>query len=292
MSEPHSADFFGPLRDSWWNRDFLELLARRFAWTTPMRVLDAGCGQGHWGQVLSHVLPAGSSIVGIDREEESLAIARTRAPNLEYRVGDVLAIDFPDDTFDLVTCQTLLIHIEHPPDALEEMMRVLRHGGWIVCAEPNNLGGAIGFDSTSWNDPDAQLRDAEMAIRCEHGKALLGEGFSSAGELVAGWLAALNVESLQVYLSDKALPFYPPYREPNMRDIVDVARKGVAEQRFVWTKDVTRRYFLAGGGTRARFEKLWRAAMKDMREGLDHIERGLSFGGGGALMYVVGGRKV
>lgn len=69
----HSADFFGPLRDRWWNADYLALLARRCGISEPVGVLDVGCGQGHWTQALAHVLPAGSTVLGIDREEESLA---------------------------------------------------------------------------------------------------------------------------------------------------------------------------------------------------------------------------
>ena len=55
-------------------------------------------------------------------------------PNAEFRVMDALAMDFPDDTFDLVwACESG----EHMPDKkryIEEMTRVLKPGGRIVVA--------------------------------------------------------------------------------------------------------------------------------------------------------------
>jgi SAM-dependent methyltransferase len=300
MTEPHSAEFFGPLRDHWWNADYLELvMRRRLGIDQPVRVLDAGCGQGHWGQILAHLLPEGSAIVGVDREPEWIDVARRRAGELrhlpvpfEYALGDVLALDFPDDAFDLVTCQTLLIHIDHPSDALAEMLRVLRPGGWLLCAEPNNLAAIGTFSSLSWEHRlDTQLDGAELQLRCEVGKAALGEGFSSAGELLPGWLAAMNVEALQVWISDKATPLYPPYASSYMAERVEEAKRAVAEERSSATKETTRRYWLAGGGTEARFEELWRADMQSGVEMLQAIERRELHGAGGTLMYLVAARK-
>jgi SAM-dependent methyltransferase len=299
MSEPHSADVFGPLRDSWWNLDYLELIVRRLGIAEPVRVLDAGCGQGHWGQLLAHVLPAGSSITGIDREAEWIDVARRRAGDLhdlavtfDYAAGDVLAIDFPGHSFDLVTCQTLLIHVDHPPGALAEMLRVLRPGGWLLCAEPNNLSMIAAFNSLSWEHRlDTLLASAELQLRCELGKASLGEGFNSAGELLPGWLAAMNVEALQVWISDKATPFYPPYDTPVMAESIADVKRALAEERSIWPKETTRRYWLAGGGSEERFEELWRGEMEGIPKVLEAIERRQCSSAGGTLMYLVAARK-
>lgn len=295
----HSADFFGPLRDRWWNADYLALLARRCGISVPVGVLDVGCGQGHWAQALAHVLPAGSTVLGIDREEESLAVARSRSAALrdlpvrfEYRTGDALRIDFEDESFDVVTCQTLLIHLENPRDALAEMFRVLKRGGLILCAEPNNLAGALSFDSTAWNaDLGSLLAAAELQLRCERGKAHLGEGFNSAGELLPGWLADMKVDSMNVYLSDKAQSVWPPYDTPEMQETIAAVREHRAEQRWIWDKDTTRRYWLAGDGDGARFESLWRELMTDLDRCIDDIAGGRWSAAGGALMYVVSARK-
>ena len=43
----------------------------------------------------------------------------------------------------MVTCQTLLIHVADADAALAEMIRVVRPGGLVVAAEPNNLAGSL-----------------------------------------------------------------------------------------------------------------------------------------------------
>jgi SAM-dependent methyltransferase len=299
MTEPHSAAWFGPLRDHWWNVDFLQLILRRLAIEQPVRLLDAGCGQGHWGQLLGQLLPAGSSVTGMDREAEWIDVARRRAAGLRdvpvtfaYATGDVLALDFPDDSFDVVTCQTLLIHIDRPSEALAEMLRVLRPGGWLLCAEPNNLSMIGTFSSLTWEQRFAtHLATAELQLRCEVGKAAVGEGFSSAGELLPGWLAAMNVTDLQVWISDKASPVYPPYEPAVMAETLADAKRAAAEGRFIWPKETARRYWLAGGGREERFEELWRAEMDSLPQMLAAIERGEYHGAGGILMYLVAARK-
>jgi hypothetical protein len=44
----HSEEYFGPYRDFWWNRDFLELMARRWQLGRYQSLLDVGCGMPAW----------------------------------------------------------------------------------------------------------------------------------------------------------------------------------------------------------------------------------------------------
>src|SRR5438067_989004 len=137
---PHSAAFFGDFRDFWWNRDFLELMARRWNLSAVQSVLDVGCGIGHWGRILLPLLPEHAKLTGIDREPEWIEKANTLGDRerTSYLEGDVMALPFEDSSFDLVTCQTVLIHLQDPLGAIREMMRVAKPGGLIVTAEPNN----------------------------------------------------------------------------------------------------------------------------------------------------------
>jgi ubiquinone/menaquinone biosynthesis C-methylase UbiE len=112
MTEPrqerlHSADYFGPERDFWWNRDYLGLVAARLELGSVRSVLDVGCGVGHWGRALASILPLEATIVGVDRERESvaraarLAEARGLGRRLRYVQGAAEELRFKDGSFDL-----------------------------------------------------------------------------------------------------------------------------------------------------------------------------------------------
>lgn len=82
-TEPaHSAEFLGGHRDYWWNQDYLELMALRLAFAKVSRVLDVGCGQGHWGRTVLRHMPESARLVGVDPEprwaEKAAAAASER----------------------------------------------------------------------------------------------------------------------------------------------------------------------------------------------------------------------
>src|SRR3954451_2776793 len=113
----HSAVWFGDQRDFWWNRDFLELVARRLGLDRVRSVLDVGAGVGHWGRTLAAVLPDDARVTGVDPEPQWVEEATRRADaagvgaRFTYGAGAVEALPFEDASFDLVTCQTVLIHV-------------------------------------------------------------------------------------------------------------------------------------------------------------------------------------
>src|SRR5262245_9423130 len=128
------AAFDSDWRDTWWHQDTLDLMAERLRLDEARSVLDVGCGAGHWGQRISTLLCEGAPIVGVDHEPGFLQDARSRAARFpaarfEYREGCAEVLPFEDDTFDLVTCQTVLIHVADAEAALREMIRVTRPGG-------------------------------------------------------------------------------------------------------------------------------------------------------------------
>ena len=64
----------------------------------PARVLDAGCGTG---RVAVRLADLGYDVVGVDLDESMLAVARAEAPHLDWRPGDLAALDL-GEAFDLV----------------------------------------------------------------------------------------------------------------------------------------------------------------------------------------------
>ncbi len=193
----HSAEYFGDTRDDWWNEDFLGLVAKRWRFDRVREVLDVGCGVGHWGMALEAVLPKAARVTGIDRESAWVdhATARARARGLSdrfrYLRGEAEHLPFPDDTFEVTTCQTLLIHVADPGAVIAEMRRVTKPGGLVAVAEPNNVASTLSMDSlASQSSIDEILECVKFQLTCERGKVTLGEGDNSLGERVAGLFAA------------------------------------------------------------------------------------------------------
>jgi ubiquinone/menaquinone biosynthesis C-methylase UbiE len=100
-----------------------------------MRVLDVGCGEGHFAAALAQ---AGAHAVGIDVAEEPLRRARERHPGLDLRrVGEAGPWPFGDSSFDLVWAGEVIEHVADTAAWLSELRRVLRSGGSLLLSTPD-----------------------------------------------------------------------------------------------------------------------------------------------------------
>jgi ubiquinone/menaquinone biosynthesis C-methylase UbiE len=98
-------------------------------------VLDVGCGLGKDAEIiLTEVDPTGR-VTGIDTNRYLIAKASERTkeafPRLKFHVGDALALDFPNDTFDACRADRVLQHLDDPVRAIMEMVRVTKPRGRI-----------------------------------------------------------------------------------------------------------------------------------------------------------------
>ncbi|MFH2108812.1 MAG: class I SAM-dependent methyltransferase [Chrysiogenia bacterium] len=97
------------------------------------RILDIGCGTG---DIISSIaLKYCASVVGIDNAKKMIDICRRtqEKPNLTFEVGNIFELPFADHTFDVVLSISLIEWIDDYEKAIDEVARVVKHGGiWIV----------------------------------------------------------------------------------------------------------------------------------------------------------------
>ena len=296
--KPHSADYLGAWRDHWWNQDFLALMAKRCAFSRVGSVLDVGCGIGHWGGALAGVLPRRARLIGVDREPQWVAQAAKRARRaglhgrFSYQQARAEALPFKAGSFDMVTCQTLLMHVPEPKRVLAEMLRVLKPGGLLLASEPNNLAGASVLSSVNLDEPAAAaMARSRFELVCERGKRALGLGDNSVGDLVPGLLAELGARDIKVFLNDKLIPLFAPYAEPGQRAFIKQLRDWFEREVGIGTAEETRRYFLAGGGTRAQYAAHRRRIRRESRALLAGVKDGTFHCVNGHLHYLICARR-
>ncbi|MFJ9681945.1 class I SAM-dependent methyltransferase [Streptomyces sp. NPDC101194] len=97
-----------------------------------LKVLDVGCGAGHYA---AELLAGGAEVVGIDGSATLLGHARERlGDRAELRMHDAeKPLDFIDDaSFDGIVCALMLHYIADRQGLLRELRRVLRPGGWLL----------------------------------------------------------------------------------------------------------------------------------------------------------------
>jgi ubiquinone/menaquinone biosynthesis C-methylase UbiE len=113
-----------------------------------MSVLDVGCGPGTITADLAARIAPGR-VTAVENTHEALELARAEAQarnlsNISFVTSDVHALDFADDTFDVVHTHQVLQHVADPVQALREMRRVCVPGG-IVAARDADYAGFIWF---------------------------------------------------------------------------------------------------------------------------------------------------
>ncbi|WP_374346994.1 class I SAM-dependent methyltransferase [Chitinimonas sp.] len=229
----HSEEFFGAQRDYWWNADFLDLLAQRWQLSQYQSLLDIGCGQCHWSRQLAPRMAPHAQITAYDRDpkwaagsEPIRAAFGQIGASVRFAHGDAQQLPFDDNAFDLVSCQTVLMHLPDPLAALREMRRVVRPGGMVVCVEPCNLAQTAIRNALNADWSIEERCDAfRYALLCEQGKQAAGEGTLSLGDQLARLMQQAGFGDIRSCLSDKASCLLPPYRgeeaQANLNETLD-----------------------------------------------------------------------
>lgn len=100
------------------------------------RILDAGCGIGLYSQKFKEL---GAEVFGTDIDWEKIKTAKNLNPGINFGVGALENLPFPDNFFDIVFVNEVLEHVKDDKKAAKEILRVLKQGGSAIIFAPNIL---------------------------------------------------------------------------------------------------------------------------------------------------------
>ncbi len=119
----------------------VERALQQFVGSEPgLRILEVGCGTGHWLKSLRAQFPE-NILSGIDFSREMLARARAALPEVDLVRGTAQRLPWQDGSFDRVYCINALHHFPDKPAFLAEARRLLRPGGQFFSVGIDPHGG-------------------------------------------------------------------------------------------------------------------------------------------------------
>lgn len=236
-------------REGMWGGDGAREALADLDLSSADRVLDVGCGSGEFTRVLVEECPG--RVVGADRDPDLLAVA-----DCEGVRADAHTLPFPDDTFDVVACQALLVNLPDPARALREFARVARPEGRVAAVEPDNA--AVSVASTVDREAALAQRAREFYVAGAATDVALG-GASDLFESV-------GLSGVRVRRYEQTLTVEPPYSEGDVRGAARKAKAAdLREHRGVLAN---------GGATESELDEL-RAAWREMgREAVRQVGEG------------------
>jgi SAM-dependent methyltransferase len=104
-----------------------------------MSVLDVACGTGIVARTAADLVGTTGRVEGVDLNEAMLHVARRVRPEIRWHQGDVVALPFPDGSFDAAVCQMAMMFFPDRRRALAQMARVVRPGGTVALVVPSPL---------------------------------------------------------------------------------------------------------------------------------------------------------
>ncbi|WP_371784590.1 class I SAM-dependent methyltransferase [Streptosporangium subroseum] len=147
-------------------------------------LLDVGCGPGTITVDLAERIAPGM-VTAVEVTAEALALARAEAERrgrstIEFFVADVHALEFPDDTFDVVHAHQVLQHVGDPVQALREMRRVCKPGGIVAVRDSD-------YAAFTWFPEQPEL---DEWLTLYHRIARANGGEPDAGRRLLAWAHA------------------------------------------------------------------------------------------------------
>lgn len=108
------------------------------------KTLDVGCGSGFVTRDIAHFTKG--KVVGIDGSSKMIEVAKEVLQgfnNVELKVANAEKLPFENNSFDIVTCNLVLMWAEKPQKVVDEMARVAKKNGKVLASLEPDYGGKL-----------------------------------------------------------------------------------------------------------------------------------------------------
>ena len=183
------------------------------------RILDCGCGPGSVTIGLAAWAPRGET-VGIDVNGQQLLGAQASAlalgvGNVSFQEASLFDLPFEDDSFDFAFSQTVFCHIPNRDQALQEIRRVLKPGGYVGLRDIIN-------DQVVIFPEDERLQKLNWFVR----QGILSTGGDpDVGRVLGPLLQANGFEDIALSLDWEQAP-HDEYRADYFRNLAGALESG------------------------------------------------------------------
>lgn len=155
--------------------------------TQGKRLLEIGCGTGHWSRFFSQF---DFEVTGLDISERMLNKARQKnIPNVSFHIGDGHLLPFKDSTFDLTAAITTLEFVRDAEVVIREMIRCTRKPGRMLLGMLNGLS-TVNRQRQRQSNPENPYAAARLFSPVELREFL--EPYGRAEITIGGFVPAQN----------------------------------------------------------------------------------------------------
>jgi ubiquinone/menaquinone biosynthesis C-methylase UbiE len=152
-----------------WGERFAGMIDEHVKVPKKARALYVASGTGGHALKVAERIGEDASLIGVDEHEEQSELARLKAAasklgaRAEFRAGQLEALDFEDEQFDLVIGDASMVAPERLPEMLAEMARVAAHGATVALNLPT--ASSYGeFFSIYWEALSSAGREEDAPI--------------------------------------------------------------------------------------------------------------------------------
>ena len=160
------------------------------------KVLEAMCGSG---ETTEYLLEQGADVTGLDVSQSEIEKFRNRWPQAKGFCASIFSTNIEDESLDCVVVVGGLHHLHpHLSDAMREMHRILKKGGYLCFAEPHK-GTIVDSLRQLWYRNDDMFASNEEAIDLVKLKLEFAEMFEQRDEVYSGNIGYLFVLNSMVF---------------------------------------------------------------------------------------------